>query len=558
MRRWYIWTILFAMWMCLFAPGARAGPLAGPSVATCLATVRTGDTPARMLVAGLARFDCRARQTAFGPGNFWVRSQALPDNIGTAWPASVRFASVWQDRVTLWAMFADGAVTRVSLDGHGVSRHLHLGAIVEVRLPDRHVAVSRLLWRVDGSANMRGVLIGTSIASPDQSARAELIMAAIYAGFAGLCLTLLIYNLALWAAMRHRFQLIYCGMLMSLLAYASSNSGLLAWLVPGIDNNDRLLFSYATLAVSACAALAFARSFFEPRIFEGWLGRATTAIVTALLCVTTLLVALAPVALPLLDRLYAASFVPLLAVVAPMLWRAWRRRSDYLWLFMVAWSAPVLMGGLRVAASVTLIRWNVWVDNTTILSMTLEALLSSLAIAYRIRQLSVERDEAREQEVAARLLADTDPLTGLLNRRAFLRHAIGRAGEQSLILADIDHFKAVNEALGHDGGDEVLRRIARALRAAAPPGALIARVGGEEFALLGPPPLPSEAVLARVRAERMPFDRRVTISLGICTGPLADEADWNGLYRRADKALFAAKASGRDRARDAGSLVRAA
>ena len=343
-----------------------------------------------------------------------------------------------------------------------MTSHLHLGATVEVRLPDRHVAVSRLLWRVDGSANMRGVVIGAAVASPDQSAKAELMMAAIYAGFAGLCLTLLIYNLALWAAMRHRFQLIYCGMLVALLAYASSNSGLLAWLVPGIDNNDRLLLSYATLAISASAALWFARSFFEPRIFEGWLGRATTLVIVALLCVTALIVMLAPVALPLLDRLYAASFVPLLAIVVPMLWRAWRRRSDYLWLFMVAWSAPVLMGALRIAASVALIRWNVWVDNTTILSMTLEALLSSLAIAYRIRLLSVERDEARAREVAARLLADTDPLTGLLNRRAFLRHTIGRAGEQTLILADIDHFKAVNEALGHDGGDEVLRLIARA------------------------------------------------------------------------------------------------
>ena len=55
------------------------------------------------------------------------------------------------------------------------------------------------------------------------------------------------------------------------------------------------------------------------------------------------------------------------------------------------------------------------------MAMAVEALLSSLAIAYRIRLLSRERDEAREQEIAARLLADTDPLTGLLNRRAFLR-----------------------------------------------------------------------------------------------------------------------------------------
>ncbi|MFX7784946.1 diguanylate cyclase, partial [Acinetobacter baumannii] len=80
-------------------------------------------------------------------------------------------------------------------------------------------------------------------------------------------------------------------------------------------------------------------------------------------------------------------------------------------------------------------------------------LISSVGIAYRIRLLGRERDEARAQELAARALADIDPLTGLLNRRAFLHRAIGRPGAQTLLILDIDHFKAVNETIGHDGGD---------------------------------------------------------------------------------------------------------
>jgi GGDEF domain-containing protein len=62
------------------------------------------------------------------------------------------------------------------------------------------------------------------------------------------------------------------------------------------------------------------------------------------------------------------------------------------------------------------------------MSMAAEALLSSIAIAYRIRLLSRERDAAVAAETVARRLADLDPLTGLLNRRAFLGHAIGRKG----------------------------------------------------------------------------------------------------------------------------------
>ena len=73
------------------------------------------------------------------------------------------------------------------------------------------------------------------------------------------------------------------------------------------------------------------------------------------------------------------------------------------------------------------------VDNSTVIAMAIEALLSSTAIAYRILLLSRERDAAREQEIAARLLADTDPLTGLLNRRAFL--ALMGAGSASVALA---------------------------------------------------------------------------------------------------------------------------
>ena len=149
------------------------------------------------------------------------------------------------------------------------------------------------------------------------------------------------------------------------------------------------------------------------------------------------------------------------------------------------------------------------------------------------------------------MLADIDPLTGLLNRRGFLREAIGRGGDHRLFIVDIDHFKRVNDTLGHDGGDEVLRIVARSLRAVAPAGAIVARIGGEEFAILTGifAPLDAQAMLGRIRAERMPFDVTVTVSIGSCAGGIDSEAAWKSMYRRADRALFEAKAAGRDRAR---------
>ena len=270
-----------------------------------------------------------------------------------------------------------------------------------------------------------------------------------------------------------------------------------------------------------------------------------------------LYVVAAPWRAKLLDQIYASSFVLLLGITVPVLYRAWALRSNYLWLFAIAWAGPIALATVRILNNFGMIAYSFLVDNSTLIAMAIEALTSSLAIAYRIRLLSVERDEAREQEIAARLLADTDPLTGLLNRRAFLARAIGRAGEQTLLVIDIDHFKRVNETIGHDGGDEVLRVVARALRAAVPPEALVARIGGEEFAIVntintGPPPA---RVLDALRAERMPYDVAVTASIGVCTGSLARETDWKLLYRRADQALFAAKAAGRDRARNASAIA---
>lgn len=149
-------------------------------------------------------------------------------------------------------------------------------------------------------------------------------------------------------------------------------------------------------------------------------------------------------------------------------------------------------------------------------------------------------------------LANSDPLTGLLNRRAFIHLAIGRTAAHRLMLVDIDHFKSINDRLGHDAGDEVLCAVAEVLQACRPPGSLAVRLGGEEFALLVPlqhqRECPPERILGAIRAHRMPLDWKVTVSLGFAEGRVTSEEDWKRLYRLADAALYRAKADGRDRA----------
>jgi diguanylate cyclase (GGDEF)-like protein len=550
-------ALLWAVAAIAGTPAAASRGVIGEPLAVCIRRAEPG-VDARTLLRAPAGFDCRTRQRAFGPGDYWALSQ--PVELGRDRPARIRIASLWQRSATLHALYADGAVATLAGDGRATSRRLQLGALPEYKLPVRGVPVVRLLWHVEGAANMRGILVAPHSVSAAESAQSNLMLAGLYAGFAGMCLSLLIYNIALWGALRHRFQLSYCVMVATLLVYAASSSGALAWFWPEITNNDRLRINYLALALSAASALGFARTFFERRVFAGRIGLATNVVTAMLIGSALSFIVLAPWQAKLLDQIYAISFGALVMIACPVLWRAWRLRSNYLWLFAVAWAVPIGFATLRIVGNFGGIGWSFWLDNSTLIAMASEAVMSSLAIAYRIKLLSRERDHAREQEIAARLLADTDPLTGLLNRRAFLRQAIGRGGDQTLLVIDIDHFKHVNETIGHDGGDEVLRLVSRALRRVVGADALVARIGGEEFAVVNRAGVGVDAgrVLEALRVERMPFDVAVTASIGACTGPLARETDWKALYRRADQALFAAKAAGRDRARDADAIAFAA
>ena len=146
--------------------------------------------------------------------------------------------------------------------------------------------------------------------------------------------------------------------------------------------------------------------------------------------------------------------------------------------------------------------------------------------------------------------ASRDPLTGLANRRGFddalqeLLGAANRTGEPlSAALLDLDHFKRINDTDGHEAGDRVLIRVAEAWRADLPAGAVLARHGGDEFALLMPG-LSGPAALAEVE-QLSALHPDVGVSCGVAQHVPGDSAAQ--LMRRADAALYVAKDAGRGR-----------
>jgi diguanylate cyclase (GGDEF)-like protein len=159
--------------------------------------------------------------------------------------------------------------------------------------------------------------------------------------------------------------------------------------------------------------------------------------------------------------------------------------------------------------------------------------------------------EAARQVEQLRELAERDPLTGLLNRRGF-EHGLGRhRAPLALLICDLDHFKRVNDTLGHPAGDDVLRRFAGLLRGCTREGDAAIRLGGEEFALVLPGVGEREALAVAERLRREvanefhEFPVPISVSVGIADSPAGHEGEQ--LVRAANRALFAAKRLGRDR-----------
>jgi diguanylate cyclase (GGDEF)-like protein len=173
-----------------------------------------------------------------------------------------------------------------------------------------------------------------------------------------------------------------------------------------------------------------------------------------------------------------------------------------------------------------------------------------------------ERRRAEQHASDLEKLAAVDFLTNLYNRRHFeklARAELARCQRYmrplSLLMVDIDHFKTINDRLGHAAGDRVLQNVAAICRAEKRDSDVVARVGGEEFAVLLPETVEAAAVQLAERLRQQVRNHpltiadekvNVTVSVGVA-GAAAGTSGIEALIRRADEALYEAKRSGRDR-----------
>jgi diguanylate cyclase (GGDEF)-like protein len=224
---------------------------------------------------------------------------------------------------------------------------------------------------------------------------------------------------------------------------------------------------------------------------------------------------------------------------------------------VLSWTAiTVALALLVTAALITFVRG--YVNATELAAAAAVTGILTVPISYKIGKLLRDLERSRN---ALRHLAQIDALTGLANRGYFFRRAeqllhpsAAPAWPLAALMIDVDRFKSINDEAGHAVGDQVLTQVARVLERNLRTGDFMARYGGEEFVAMLPT---TDSVTAMAIAERTRIavaedevlrelaQRTVTISIGVAE--TSDEVPVDAVMLAADRALYTAKADGRNR-----------
>ncbi|MCV2358373.1 sensor domain-containing diguanylate cyclase [Paucibacter sp. TC2R-5] len=517
-----------------------------------------GETVAQPL--DLAQAQALQRAGKFNPGqqqvlNFgigappvWLRL-ALHNPGAQAVEMRLLAGTTWLDSVALYQLQGDKLLTQVHTgDEQAGAQGLTpvLGFVFALRLPPGD---SELFLRV---ASVDPMLLPLELVTPGQLAQRRLQTGYFYGLVYGFLFALCVYNLLLFAGLRQRSYLYYALYLATLIAMNMAYTGHgQAWFWPGAVY-WQLYIIVVLIVLFGCSGLLFAARFLALREHAP---RALRAV--QWFCGLGLLGMLAAVlgdwhlAATLLAFFFVTIFTFAMVGLGWLTLRQRRRAGRY---FLIAALCGMVGTLVTTLSTWSVIPFKTWTFHALEVGLMFEASLLALALAFWVRQ---QQDAALRAEQMARL----DPLTQLRNRRAFLEQAaapwstsLRNSRPLSLIMLDLDHFKQINDEMGHAAGDKALVKVARLLEQCCRAGDILARWGGEEFVLLMPETDLQQACLLAERLRLSIENSRpalnnvaplLTASIGVAERVQA--ARLEDLINAADAKLFEAKHLGRNR-----------
>lgn len=378
----------------------------------------------------------------------------------------------------------------------------------------------------------------------------DLRLLLIIGGLAGMLVMPLIFNAAFYRTLREPFVLWHSVLTFSLLMTIFVTSGLS---VIFFDPPAETLSWMTTLifGITIGSGSMFTYSFIEPGKIHPILRRILPYCAAWALILSVVHATFPFIARPLQSTAYTAAFAPVLGVFVFSVVDSLCRGSRAARFQAIGYAPLALVGLIRLVTG--LAPWLFSADALLLFyfGCMFEVLFTTLGVAERLMSIKRERDGARNEADLLKRLSETDPLTGLFNRRA-IEQQFERLLEESftaLAVIDLDHFKAINDRYGHTVGDEVLRAVAVALKAGSNLRAY--RLGGEEFLLL----LRGHDVVVQAEFCRQAIPTTVANAVPGLSGPvtasmgitaISDDESFTTLYERADKLLYEAKSAGRN------------
>lgn len=370
----------------------------------------------------------------------------------------------------------------------------------------------------------------------------------LFGTFLGFVSLSIVYDMALYAAMRERFLIWHTLRLVAMIAMALAGSDAFLGGALADPENRRHLKLFA-LDTGIAVTGPFLVAYMEKGVLGRRLARMLNGSFALVYCVTIIPFVAPDAATPNVVR--HMIFMLILALIISGLVQGVRRGSRAARFQSVAWGLILICSIIAVGHELLYnAQWPLW-TSSILVALTVEVVVSAVGVSDRIMVLRRDRDEAIARENAAARAAATDPLTGLANRRGLDARLADRAlpAPSAVAVIDLDHFKRINDDHGHDTGDAVLVATAAAL---ADHHVFAARMGGEEFALLlfgSDPARDAEALRRRittcVAAAVMDLPGRVTASMGLSR--IGEGGSAEAAFQQADDALYLAKRAGRDR-----------